>query len=198
MSSQRIPFALWTLFCLALLGSLEACKGSRGDRGKAGTDAVASGDDGGLVMTIDEVVINDERQAVVDFQLMDGAGDPLEMGDLDAEPRFAFGWIDVDGLTGRTRYQSYIVNDVDGDTYERDGMTEAPALASAPQVQTDSGGIMEDLGDGMFRYTFDRKVPGAYSRSATHTVAAYVQSQWSHGSEQSWSTTSCRMVILLR
>jgi OmcA/MtrC family decaheme c-type cytochrome len=159
--------------CLATgLLALAACEGDRGPRGPAGPAApVTPGP--GLQFAISSVAIGGDLLPVVDFTLADAEGVPLELSDLDSMPRFALGWIEVDSATGLSRYQSYVVTLRTGLNYVFNGMPTAPALPSALQAGTDSGGTFETIAPGEFRYTFNTALPAGFDAQATHTLAAF-------------------------
>lgn len=165
---------------LAALFLLVACNNGNNDGGVinpgGGGGASALNIQGGQAtqgfMTIDGLDINEMGQMVVTFSLSDG-GNPLTLADLDSDPRFMHAWIVEDATTGLSKYQSYIFRTQDGQPFTFNGMPMQPALATTQQVSTDSGGTMEDLGGGSFRYTFATMLPAGYPVDATHTVAAY-------------------------
>lgn len=172
---RRARFRSLLAIASALLLALSpmACKGSSGSRGPAGPGGGRAPEDG-LVIDITSATVDAGNQVVVEFTLTDDQGNPLELRDIDGAPSWVLGWLDVDPVSGRSRYQSYFTATRNGANYTLNGMTMTPALASAEQAVTDSGGTLEDLGDGMFRYTYGGALPPGYDRDATHTVANYL------------------------
>src|SRR5690606_3968288 len=159
------------------LPTLAGCKGDDGPRGPAGpqgppgTALPEPGD--GLVLTIESVEIGADRRPVAIFRLEDGDGAPMALASLDGDPRFVIGHLDVDATSGLTRLRSAVVHEVEGRSYTRHGMLMAPALASAEQAGTDSGGEFTVIDDGEYRYTFGTQLPEGYDTSATHIVAVF-------------------------
>ncbi len=167
----------WMVFVLLLaplLSSLAGCEGSRGNQGppgEPGSEPVVLGD--GLNMEIEDATIGGDLRLVVEYLLSDDEGNPVDVLDLDGAPRFGFARIDTDAMTSRTRYQSYVVITAQGQDYVLNGMSRTPALMSATQAATDSGGTTEMVEPGRFRYTFATAVPPDYDPATTHTVAAF-------------------------
>jgi OmcA/MtrC family decaheme c-type cytochrome len=132
-----------------------------------------SPDGDGLTLTITSVKIPSDMRPVVDFSLADDDGNPVEVDDLDGNPSFVLGWIDMDPASGLTRYQSHVVRTVNGANFDPGTGSQPPALASATQAGTDQGGELTEKGDGVYEYRFGTVLPAGYDRSATHTLAAY-------------------------
>lgn len=125
-------------------------------------------------MTITSVAIDETRRAVVDFTLEDGDGNPIALSDLDGDPRFILAVVEVDAASGHSSYRAYTTRTVKGADYLLDGVTTAPALATATQPSTDSGGSLATIDSGIYCYTFGTVLPAGYDRNARHTVGAYV------------------------
>jgi OmcA/MtrC family decaheme c-type cytochrome len=125
-------------------------------------------------MTITSAFINGDRRAVIEFTLEDDEGTPVPLSALDRDPRFILAWIDEEAVSGRTRYQAYTLRTAQGAPYEFDGQTLDPVVAEAQQPTSDSGGTIELLAAGSYRYTSGTVLPVGYDRRATHTVGAYV------------------------
>lgn len=128
--------------------------------------------------TIESVALAAGNKVAIEFKLEEN-GAPLSLTDLDSDPRWLFGWIDVSTLPGgalRTRYQNYVVRTVNGANFDLDGdgnKTDPPALASTTQASTDSGGTFEALGGGRYRYTSGVALPPSFVATATHSIACY-------------------------
>jgi OmcA/MtrC family decaheme c-type cytochrome len=183
--SRRCALAL----AVVLMLTLSACGGSGGGAPAPDPDPdptpdptptgfALTGNTTDRWFTVESVTLNAARNFVVEFSMEDG-GAPLSLTDLDSDPRFLLGWIDEDTLPGgdlRTRYQSYVVNTRNGVMHDLDGdgmSTDAPVLASATQAGTDSGGSIDVLGGGRFRFTSGTALPANYVAGATHTIALY-------------------------
>ncbi len=167
----------WTTRCAALL-TLTVAIGCSEDTERITNVTVESDASlgAGLEMTIHSVEISSNPGVVVEFSLASDEG-PLSLSDLDSNPRFVLAYIDVDPVSGLSRYQAYTVADVAGEEFVFEGEVRQPALEEAPQVVSDSGGVFEELGDGNLRYTFGTELPNDFDRSATHTLAAWVSRQ---------------------
>lgn len=139
---------------------------------------VASGDNppatGGVKLKIAAASIPADLKPVVNFSLTDAKGSPLKLSDIDdGGLRFLIAAIATDPETKNTKYVNYVVNNVKGNTYQSDGQTVQPALASATQAAVDAGGAFTDLGGGNFTYKFNTAVPANYDSNATHAVGGY-------------------------
>lgn len=97
--------------------------------------------------------INSDRQAVATISLSDDQGNPLEPTDL-ARLNFIIARIVDSG-----EYIDYITRDQKG----------------ATQATSETTGTFDDLGGGVFNYTFETVLPADYDRNATHTIAIYAR-----------------------
>jgi OmcA/MtrC family decaheme c-type cytochrome len=127
----------------------------------------------GLTLQITSVQIPSDLLPEVEFTLVDGAGVPVKIEQLDGVPRWVLARINVDPSTNATTYQAYSVNSVAGATYTFEGAQHAPALAQADQVVTDSEGTNTLLEPGKYRYKFTRALPADYPTSATHSLGVF-------------------------
>lgn len=165
---------LFIVFAALLALTVASCSDDDDSSKKSPDEPPPVGPPGdGLVLTTTSVTISADQIPVVEFTLEDDDGNPVDLADLDSDPRFVFAWIDVDPESGLSRYQSYVVNDVAGQNYSLNGVDTPPTLASAPQAASDSGGVFETLGPGSFSYRFNTAVPADYDGDATHTMASY-------------------------
>jgi len=169
------PLVAAAFAIIGLLGS--GCEGDRGNSGPAGPPGPGaagpqqSGD--GFIIEITSVRLSASRRPIVEFTITDEDGVPLEVADLDGNPTFVLGHIEVDAISGLTRFQSDLLRVVTGASFQYDGQTVEPALAQATQATSDSGGSFESLGDGGHRYTFGNALPVDYDRNALHRIAVY-------------------------
>jgi OmcA/MtrC family decaheme c-type cytochrome len=166
-------------FCIALtIGVLQGCDddddnggGGGGGGGVVPPPAIEEVDLGdGIVAKITAASIGADRVPVVEFELEDDEGNPIALSQLDGNPSFVAGWIDVDDESGQTRYQSHIVRPVSGAEYTDGGMTVDPVMATADQAGTDRDGTFETLSAGKHRYRFGITLPESYERTATHSI----------------------------
>jgi OmcA/MtrC family decaheme c-type cytochrome len=160
-------------FKLLLAASLLGPFGCSDDDGDETTIVVIPAEGSAFTMTIAGVKIGGDRKPVVDFTLADDAGTPLPVSELDGSPRFVLGHIVLDPASGLSRYESDLLSDVEGSPYTLNGVQQQPALPSATQAITDSGGVFTELKPGSHRYTFGLPLAEGYDRGATHTVAAF-------------------------
>lgn len=130
----------------------------------------------GLVIETRWVQIDAGGGVTAEFVMHDGNNTAVELTDLDGDPNFILAFIEtVNQISGfdYTRYINYSTRTVNGATYEMGGMTQQPALASATQATTDSGGQFTMINPGVYQYRFGLTVPANYDPTATHTFTGY-------------------------
>jgi len=117
----------------------------------------------GLVMTITDVVIPNDRKPEVSFTLADPAGLPL---DRDG--------ITTPGPVSTSFILSYIpAFDEAYVAYTTRVQTSPITGNSAEQASTDSGGSYTTLSVGSYKYKFGTELPDGYDQDVTHTLGAY-------------------------
>ncbi len=162
----------FTYLCgLVLVFVASSCSDDDDDNGGApavGIEILELGD--GLELTILSAEVGADRKVVVEFVLEDGEGTPADLSQLDGNPSFVIASIAIDPENGYTRYQSYVLQTVDGEDFVFDGMTMPPALENAEQAAADSDGFFETFEPGFHRYTFGTVLPEDFDRTATHSV----------------------------
>ena len=106
-----------------------------------------------------EIVTAGTAQVRIAFILTNAEGKPLALADL--EPlRFTLSHLEVDAVTGLTRWLSYIFR------------TQQSPITGLTVMQADNetDGTYEDLGNGVFRYTFATPLPDGFDPAETHRV----------------------------
>jgi len=127
----------------------------------------------GLTIQVTDVSLPADRKAVVTLKVTDAQGRPLSLGDLDTGSlRGTIARIDTDAATGLTNYFNYILVNNTGNTYIWDGVVQQPALKQGvqPNRSGDTTGTIQDLGNGVHKYTFGAVLPEDYPREATHAI----------------------------
>ena len=164
---------LGNVLTLALANAVLAGCGSSSSSSRPGPSRTGVLADG-LALTITTARVDDSRRLVVEFRLEDDDdGAAIAVADLDSNPSFVAGWVEVDPESGHTRYRSSMTAVVPGQEYELDGQTRMPAMVSAEQVVADTGGSMQALAAGSYRYRFGSQLPAGFDRDATYTVATW-------------------------
>ena len=121
----------------------------------------------GLNITINSVTIGSDRKPVVDFNLSDEAGQPVDRLGKTTPGAVTLGFL-IGWYNPATRqYTNYITRTA----------TAAPPSptpgATATQAANDSGGTYVDLETGHTRYTFKTALPAGFDVTKTHTLAIY-------------------------
>ncbi|GIW47070.1 MAG: cytochrome c [Deltaproteobacteria bacterium] len=109
-----------------------------------------------LNVEILDATVGPDRRPSVTFRLTDEDGNPI--GRDGVRIRFIIARLDE----GKSQYFDYITR-----------VQTSPAGSSAVQADFEESGTYEDLGDGLFTYTFDTVLPENYDRNATHTVGIF-------------------------
>ena len=127
---------------------------------------------GGLQVQILGVELSGTDAPVVSLSLTDAAGANLAPEDLEGYG-FTIAQIEQDPTTNLTRYQNLLVRDVEGAPYTLAGEVVEPALSSATQPFSDSGGewVLQD--DGTYTYTFANALTSEANLSLTTSVGIY-------------------------
>lgn len=177
--AQRI---LEGLFIGALSVALVAggCSKDDGDGdgdGQGGMGGEASGDGDevhpvitgpGLNVTINQVTVNGDGVATVDFLLSDDAGRPLDREGLltagPVQPSFVLSWLGENEEGESTQYTAYTTR------------VKNSAEGSEVQSSADQGGSYETVQLGHYRYTLGTKIDIDEERShLTHTLGVYAE-----------------------
>jgi OmcA/MtrC family decaheme c-type cytochrome len=112
-----------------------------------------------LNVTITDAAVADDGHPVVRFFLTDRNGDPLPAADVSI--RLVIAVLRHDG----SEYQNYIT------TVQTSPITNVSARQASSE--NSSQGTLEDLGGGLFRYTFAVTLPAGYDADASHRIAIY-------------------------
>ncbi|MBI2864157.1 MAG: OmcA/MtrC family decaheme c-type cytochrome [Chloroflexi bacterium] len=130
---------------------------------------------GGVKLAITSASIPGDRKPVVSFKLTDAKGSPLRLTDVDANSlRFDIAVLKQETGTGRTFWENFVVNQVQGRDFVFKGETRKPALDTATQPGADSGGTFTDQGGGSFQYAFKAAVPAGFDPAATYRIGSQV------------------------
>lgn len=114
-----------------------------------------------LNVTIVDATVADDDRPVVRFFLTGARGERLAAEDVNL--RFVIAALTRDG--GELR--SYVT------TIQTSPDTHVSAVQAAAENPANSGGTLQDQGDGLVRYTFGTALPADYDRDATHRLAIY-------------------------
>jgi OmcA/MtrC family decaheme c-type cytochrome len=115
----------------------------------------------GYVIKVNSVTIGGDRKPVVDVNITDSLGAPLDRNGVQTpgtcSASFLIGW-----YSPTTRdYTSYKTRQATG-----------PA-GTFTQATSDSGGVFKDLELGHYTYTFGTVLPANFDQTKTHTVGIY-------------------------
>lgn len=126
----------------------------------------------GLVVEIENVVINSDLKPVVTYTLKDNEGNPVTVGSEagQASIRFMIAVLEPNMPdVGSYLYRSYNVRT----QTVPEGSPNAGA--SAEQATYDSGGTNTELEPGKYEYVFNTALPAGYDQTLTHTVSGQFQ-----------------------
>jgi OmcA/MtrC family decaheme c-type cytochrome len=143
-------------------------QGEQGPPGILDTSYIAPGP--GFVFKVTDVEIGSDLLTRVTVNVTDGAGQPMTPDDFSAT--FILAAI-MEDASGQVYYKDYFTRATKGATYVLDGATVQPVMATTNQPVGDSGGTWEELGPGVWMYTFGKAVPVDYDKSSTHVLAVY-------------------------
>ncbi len=128
-------------------------QGEAGPQGEVGPQGLFFSVTGpGLRAEIITAEIPDDGPPQVSLSLTDDAGRPVTVEDLEGI-RFTIAQI-VEDETGVTRYQSLLLQDIEGQPYNFGGETLQPALTTASQPTDDRDGTFERMSPGTYTYKF--------------------------------------------
>ncbi len=145
--------------------------GPQGPVGPMGQNYVSLGD--GLSVKLQSVALTDDNRPQVTLHLGDELGMALPVEALEGYG-FTIAQVVVDPETTLSRYENLLVRTVQGASYTVAGQEIAPARASATQAFAESGGEWENLGGGMYTYTFTNTLTQALDPKLTTTLGVYV------------------------
>lgn len=126
----------------------------------------------GLSIKLQSVALTDDNRPRVTLHLGDDLGMAVPVEALEGYG-FTIAQVVVDTDTALSHYQNLLVRSVPGTAYTVAGQEIAPALASATQAFAESGGTWENLGGGMYTYTFTNTLTSAIDPTLTTTLGVY-------------------------
>jgi OmcA/MtrC family decaheme c-type cytochrome len=106
----------------------------------------------------------DSRKPVVTFHLKDEAGNPLDRDGISTPGAVGTSFVIARIESGDRQYRSYVTR------IQISSITGQEGIQAAAES---SQGTYDDLGNGIYTYTFNVALPENYSRHVTHTVGIY-------------------------
>lgn len=120
----------------------------------------------GIVFTITKVQIASDGTITASFKITDPDGLPLDLYGVSTP-----GPVKV-GMTLATIYNDHVSEEYT--SHVTQSLTDPVSGRTAKQGTLDSGGIFQQIGDGLYTYTFKTKVPG-FDPTATHSVGGQAE-----------------------
>jgi len=117
----------------------------------------------GLTTKIQSAVIGSDGTISVTFSLSDPRGLPLDRAGVDTPGPVSTSFIAATINEGAEQYTAYTTRT----------QTSPITQVSAIQAGTDSGGVYQQAGNGVYIYTFHTKAPATIDRHATHSIGVY-------------------------
>jgi len=117
----------------------------------------------GFNVEITDYMIENDGTVWVEFDIKDDKGLPLDMDGVYTPGEIRVSFVISRIPAGKDQYESYITRLVEAEINDN----------TAIQPTSDSGGTMEEIEIGSYRYTFRNKLPADYDRSATHSIGFY-------------------------
>lgn len=114
----------------------------------------------GLVLKVVSADIATDGTITAKVRITDPKGIPLDRAGITTPGPVSISCVAATIPKGQTQYTAYTTR------VESSPITNV----SATQAATDSGGTFAQTADGEYTYTFAKKAPSGYDRSATHTV----------------------------
>lgn len=139
------------------IGLICGCNGGGG--GGGGSVPPSAVTENKLNLEILDATISPDRRPVVTFRLTDDKGNPIGTDDV------SMNWIISRIERGRSEYFDYITR----------VQTSPTTGQSAVQANSESSleGSFQNLGNGLFTYTFNFVLPENFDSNITHTVGVY-------------------------
>jgi OmcA/MtrC family decaheme c-type cytochrome len=116
------------------------------------------------IKILDVKIPADTRKPYVTFELSDEAGNPLDRNGISTPGAVRTRFIIARIESGSRQYTSYVTRIQTSSSTEREGVQA---------TSESSEGTYADLGNGVYIYTFNVKLPEDYSRNITHTVGIF-------------------------
>ncbi len=117
----------------------------------------------GLTTTIQSALIGTDGTITVTFSLSDPKGLPLDRTGVNTPGPVSTSFIAATINKGDEQYTAYTTRT----------QTSPITKVSAIQAGTDSGGVYQQTGNGVYTYTFHTKAPATIDRHATHSIGVY-------------------------
>ena len=114
----------------------------------------------GLVTKIQSALIGSDGTITVTFSLSDPKGLPLDRTGTNTPGPVSTSFIAATINKGDEQYTAYTTRT----------QTSPITKVSAIQAGTDSGGVYQQVGNGVYTYTFHTKAPATIDRHATHSI----------------------------
>ena len=146
--------------------------GSTGPQGLAADASVArqhATTGPGLNLAITSASIDAGGAVTVAFTVTDGSGIPLDLSgtytDGAVSPRFVLSWLGQDSSGSPLEYTAYTLQ----------SHSSVDASASAPLPDSDTGGMLSEVGvgEGTYTYVLGTHLPSGFDVTKTHTVGAW-------------------------
>src|ERR1051326_2465249 len=117
----------------------------------------------GLTTTIQSALFGADGTITVTFSLSDPKGLPLDRLGVNTPGPVSTSFIAATINKGDEQYTAYTTRT----------QTSPITNVSAIQAGTDSGGVYQQTGNGVYSYTFHTKAPATVDRHATHSIGVY-------------------------
>lgn len=117
----------------------------------------------GLTTKIQSAAIGSDGTITVTFSVTDPKGLPLDRAGVNTPGAVSTSFIAATINQGDEQYTAYTTRT----------QTSPITQVSAIQAGTDSGGVYQQTGDGVYTYTFHTKAPATIDRHATHSIGVY-------------------------
>ncbi len=119
----------------------------------------------GLKFTIQHVTLGADLKIRVTFRITDDAGLPLDRLGVFTPGPVSTSFVAAYIPNGQSQYVAYTTRT----------QTSPITQVSAVQAAADTGGTYQQIGDGLYTYTFGKALPSDFDKSRTHTIALYGQ-----------------------
>ncbi|MBK9166844.1 MAG: OmcA/MtrC family decaheme c-type cytochrome [Bryobacterales bacterium] len=117
----------------------------------------------GLVFTIKSAAIETDGTIKAVVRVTDPRGLPLDRLGVTTPGNVAMSFVAAHIPANADQYVAYTTR----------VQTSPITGQAATQASADSGGSFRQIADGEYEYTFGRRAPAGYDRSATHTISVY-------------------------
>ena len=115
----------------------------------------------GLTITVNSAQIATDGTITLVYTLTDPSGLPLDASGVTTPGAISVNYIAAVLPNGANEYTTYTTRSIKG------------SGATAIEPNSDSGGVMTNVGSGQYQYVFKTKAPAGFDASATHTIGIY-------------------------